>query len=181
MWDAIVGAFKGFFGGKAATQIGAGNKSVSGVTIGDNAGGVILGDGNTVNFSPPPPPPKVPIVQLSMALTKDPLAGFLHGISITLLNTTDRSVFVGNFLLEMVDGSTIYCPQDYFTGERQHRREVRAGDKHSFHIGDVTILEIGRPDTDFVCAVVQDAVGPSYKTDSESLRACVRDILKKKP
>jgi hypothetical protein len=46
IWEAI----KGFFSGKGTTQIGSGNRSVSGVTAGDGDGNVVVGgDGNVVN------------------------------------------------------------------------------------------------------------------------------------
>jgi len=180
MWDAIVGVFKGFLGGKAATQIGAGNKAVSGVTIGDHAGGVVLGDGNTVNFSPPTPPPKVPVVRVELACAKVPTGQIVHFLSITLLNTTDRGLFLGNVLLG-TGKENIFVQADSLTGQRQHRRQLQAGDRFSFHIDAATLREIGRPATDYTIAIVEDAVGPPYKSEGNILKACVEDLLKDRP
>ena len=41
MWDTIVGFVKALFTGKGTTQIGSRNRSVSGVSFGDNANAII--------------------------------------------------------------------------------------------------------------------------------------------
>src|SRR5439155_1724971 len=61
MWQWVTAAWAGvksLFGGKGTLQIGSGNKSNCGVTIGDNAGNVILGDITTSTplVLPPPEP-----------------------------------------------------------------------------------------------------------------------------
>ena len=59
MWQWLTTAWEGvksLLGGKGTIQIGSGNKSVSGVTIGDNAGGVVIGD--VIHYGPQIPPPQ---------------------------------------------------------------------------------------------------------------------------
>lgn len=56
LWETV----KGLFSGKGTVQVGAGNKSISNVTIGDNAGGVTIGQ--EVHITNVKEPPKKPAV-----------------------------------------------------------------------------------------------------------------------
>jgi hypothetical protein len=50
MFAAIWEAIKSVLFGKGTTQLGSANKSVSGITAGDNSGPIIVGDGNVVQL-----------------------------------------------------------------------------------------------------------------------------------
>ncbi len=178
MWKGIWEWLKGLFSGKGTTQIGAGNKSISAITIGNNAGGVVVGDGNVVHLGPKHLLPKNPEVVVRCAIAEHPFRGLIHGLEISLLNTTDRSLFVGNFLLELSDGSAVLCMLDCFTGEPQRKRELSPGDKLTFFIDVQTLRKTGKLPTDFVSAVVEDALGQSYKSDTATLQAKVTSLLK---
>jgi hypothetical protein len=183
MLDAIWNWVKGLFGGgKGTTQIGSRNKSVSGVTVGDNAGNVVIGDKNVVQMSPPsqapaPSPPKQPTVRVCLALTNHPISGMINCLSIDFLNTSDRTVFIGNFLLELNDGQRFFCQEDCITGDPQWKREIPAGDKYSFHISAAMIRKFGHAATDYSCALVEDVLGQVYKSDQDKLRRCIADLL----
>jgi hypothetical protein len=56
MWHILIEWLKGVFGAKGTTQIGSGNKSISGVTIGNNAGGIVVGDKNVAQVANQQPP-----------------------------------------------------------------------------------------------------------------------------
>lgn len=47
MWEWITSAVKSLFGGKGPLQIGAGNRSISNVTFGDNAQNIVVGEAKT--------------------------------------------------------------------------------------------------------------------------------------
>jgi hypothetical protein len=179
MLESLLGWVKGLFGGKGS-QIGSRNKS-SQVTVGDNSGHVIVGDNNVVQYPNlgSTSPPKQPIVRVQCAVTSHPFLGLVHCLSITFLNTTDRSIFIGNFFLAR-EKDNVFLPADSLTGERQGKREIRPGDKFSFHIDANTLRSIGSPATDYLAAVVEDAVGPPYESDKESVQGCIADLLKER-
>ena len=145
MLDALLGWVKGLFGSKGVLQAGSANRAISGVTAGDNAGGIVVGDGNVVNFgntSKEPEQPQ-PIVRIDLALTNHPTRGFVHFLCITILNTTGKSIFIGNFLLEVNDNQNLFVPFDSISGETQKKRDVRAGDSFAFRIEARRFHEIG--------------------------------------
>jgi len=175
-WSSIWEGVKGLFGGKGTTQIGAHNRSVSGINVGDNAGvvSIVVGDGN---HGVAAQPPKVPVIRVSPALTNHPFRGIVHFLSITILNTTDRTLFLGNFMMGM-EGNNIFVRDDKLTGELQHKRQLSAGDKLSFHIDVTTLKEIGRPASDYISVFVEDVVGPEYRfDDTQTLQACIQELL----
>jgi len=104
----------------------------------------------------------------------------MHFLCITLLNKSDRSVVVTSFVLATKDHQDIYVKQDCVTGGFQYKREVRPGDKATFHIDATTFREIGRPASDYVSAIVHDAVGASYQSETEKLQRCIADLLKER-
>lgn len=181
MWEWLTGFLKSLFGGKGTTQIGAKNKSV---TTGDNSGTIghmIVADIVHLGASPPPAPPKVPVVEVGLALANHPLRGIIHFLCITIKNATDKAIFIGNFLLEMEDGQTIYVKADSITGEPQHKRQLLAGDKATYHIDAITLKEVGSSASQYAFAVVEDVVGPRYKSESKTnLQKCLGELLAEK-
>lgn len=178
----VWGWIKGLFGGKGTTQIGSRNKSISAITVGNDAGGVVVGENNVVNFVQPerhrpPLEPNLPAVDVGLALANHAIKGIVHFLVITLRNTTDKTLFIGNFMLELNDEQNVFCPRDCVTGESQRKREVKSGDRFSFHIDATTLKQFGRPATDYGCAVVADAVGPPYRSEAEVVRRCVAELL----
>lgn len=172
LWDGI----KGLLGGRGTVQIGSGNRSISDVKIGDNARNVVIG--NTVHVNDATAGAGTPEVELGLALTLHPLRGMIHFLCITLLNKSSRTIYVSNFMLETTDHQRIYCKQDCITGEPQYKREVRPGDKAAFHIDTKALHEIGRPASDYICAAVDDVIGPTYRSETKKLQRCIADLLK---
>src|SRR5262249_44328871 len=86
VWEWI----KGLFGGKGTTQLGCGNKSVANVTIGNDAGGVVLGDGNQIHIYPQPAAPEPKPVELVpsdaeveiLIRLADSQAGYLNAVPV---------------------------------------------------------------------------------------------------
>lgn len=181
VWEWI----KGLFSGKGTTQIGSRNKSASGITVGDNGGPIVVGDNNVVHVSKPAPErpsvsQNVPQVHVGPALANHPFHGIIHFLCITIRNTTEKSLFIGNFLLQMTNGYNAFCPFDSITQEPQQKRELRSGDKFTFHIDVKTLHEIGKPATDYNCALVEDAVGAAYASDSNELQRTIAELLQEK-
>lgn len=181
MWEWLSGLVKSLFGGKGTTQIGA-NKSI---TTGNNSGTIghmIVADTVHLATSPPPPPapPKLPVVEVGLALTNHFMRGIVHLLCITIKNTTDRTLFLGNFLLG-TEKESIYVKADSITGEPQQKRQLAAGDKFTFHIDATTLKEIGRPPSDYEYAAVDDVVGPRYKSEGKPhLQQCIGELLNEK-
>jgi hypothetical protein len=154
-------------------QVGANNRAVTA----PNTGTIILGDTHHHHPSPTPPEPKLPAVDVGLALTNDPRRGIVHFLVITLRNTTERSLFIGNFMLELNDGHNLLCPRDCITGQFQRRQEVRSGDRASFHIDVTTLKQFGRPAADYLRAVVTDSAGPPYFSEADVVNGCVAELL----
>lgn len=84
-------------------------------------------------------------------------------------------------MLEMNNNQNIFVPKDGITDEAQTKREIRPGDDYAFHITDKQFIEVGRPSSDYLFAVAQDATGTQYKSEPGKLAACVADMLRDRP
>jgi hypothetical protein len=120
-----------------------------------------------------------PQVKLNLAtLVVGLRVGNSRALTISLLNPTDYDVVIGNFVLELANGETIYFPVDYFTGELQRKNVVKPGDSCAFHIGIADLRQTGRRLADFRCALVQTPAGPGYRSTRHELHRFLRHILK---
>jgi hypothetical protein len=119
-----------------------------------------------------------PHVELNLALGALPLGGSIRALTISLLNPTSHDVVIGNFVLELTNGETLYFLQDCFTGSVQGKNVVRPGDSCSFHIAISELRETGRMLGEFRCALVQTPVGPGYRSTRKQLHRFLRHILK---
>jgi hypothetical protein len=122
-----------------------------------------------------------PHVKLNLAIATLRTGRSIKALTISLLNPTDREIVVGNFVLELTTGETLYLPHDCYTGELQQKRIVKRCDEHSFHIGIDSLRNMGRTLSDFKCALVQTPAGSGYRSTRKELHRFLRNILKEPP
>jgi hypothetical protein len=125
-------------------------------------------------------PSEAPVVGLRLAMTKLPTGDYSSFLAITLLNKSNRNVFIGNFYLLLNDDLRLVFPIDTLTGEPQRKRKIEPGDSFAFHIEASDLKQFGKRETDYVCAGVDDAVGGSYFSGTEIVRECIADLLKER-
>jgi hypothetical protein len=118
-----------------------------------------------------------PLVKLNLAIGVGPGINKMHALTISLLNPTDHDVVVGNFVLELTSGKTMFFPSDYFTGNLQRKNVVKPGDSCEFHIGIPNLQESGYRLADFRCALVQTPAGSGYRSTRQDLYRFLCHIL----
>lgn len=120
-----------------------------------------------------------PVVNVSCAIAFNESGQSIPVLAISLLNRSDRSVYVTSFWLATNDNQDLFCPNDATTLRPQQKTEVKPGDKTMFAISQKTLLDQGRPATDYLHARVVDALGKSYLSDTSKLQSCIVDILRR--
>jgi hypothetical protein len=119
-----------------------------------------------------------PRVQVQMAMMAFPGGGYADGIAINFVNPTECDVVIGDFLLELTSGENLYVVQDSFTGARQQKRTVKAGDQHTFCVGASELAESGRRISDFRCAVVKTPAGLCFRSSSRELHNAILQLAR---
>jgi hypothetical protein len=119
-----------------------------------------------------------PYVTLNLGIGMRRMGGSLQTLTISLINPTTQPVVIGNFVLELSNGETLFLPDDSVTGEWQGRKVVQPGDACSFHISLSVLRETRYALDDFRCALVQTPIGDSYRSTRKELRRFLQHILK---
>ncbi len=96
-------------------------------------------------------------------------------VVIDVQNHSPTSVFLGNVVVRLRNGNVLFAPKDAATGEHQTRRELRPGQKFSFHMDPEVIFEHTKLD-DVLCAAVTDDIERRYESDSEELISILKDM-----
>ena len=118
-----------------------------------------------------------PIVSVRYGFYTTPLGSVGDGMAITIQNTTQRTLHLGNFLVGMRSRENIFVPQDELTGQTQQKRQVSPGDSFTFHIPAHIFAEIGKDASEYTEAIVEDAAGPPYKSHRGELSKAIRFML----
>ena len=117
-----------------------------------------------------------PVVDVTMGMARfgNNLIDFL---GIEFKNKSNRDIIVGNFVLEMWSGETMFTTHDEITGQPQQKWTVRRGDSFTFHIPVAMLAKAGRTIAEYKCALVTDALGNKYRSDSKKLTRTIASLL----
>jgi len=94
-------------------------------------------------------------------------------------NHSPMTVFLGNVQIKLKGNRLLFQASDAITKEYQKRRELRPGEKFSFHILPDTIVD-KVPIDDIICAVVSDDIERKYESDQESIQSLLKSMIERR-
>lgn len=105
-------------------------------------------------------------------------AGVKDVFIIEIQNHSPMVVFTGIVEIKLKNKYKIVVPTDSVTGEYQRRRELRSGEKFSFHILPEKLFDQVAPD-EISHVIVADDIDRTYESETEQLQWVLNELWKK--